>query len=413
MLMVDVETLVARGDTVWPRLHRYRRAGGAGPGPAPARARGHHVQAGGREPGGAYRARLARPVPGDQRALAALSHSALLRGHGQRWRRTARAARYSPTTRASRCVLPAEGLPFRSSEIVAPSLRPRARSTFVVHAMFMQHEVLGHACFQLGPTDGAIFKTLGALMSSAFKASQLSRALIEEVTRRERAERARMRQELEIAARIQTAILPRAPRVSGLELATAMVPATEVGGDYFDILPCDEGCWIGIGDVAGHGLSAGLVMLMIQSIVAATVHERPELGPGQAWKALNWVLSDNIRERMCQEEHATLSLDPLRDIGAVHLRRRPRGSARLQAHDRPLRAHLHTGHLGGHRRGGAPGGESRSVSISSSRGTCCCSTPTGSSRPRPRRARTTASIGSSGPSRPMAIWPRHAFARSS
>jgi sigma-B regulation protein RsbU (phosphoserine phosphatase) len=205
-------------------------------------------------------------------------------------------------------LLPSDGLPFRTSEIVSPSVRPRARTTFVVHAMFMQQEVLGHTCFQLGPKDGAIFKTLGDLMSSAFKASQLSRALIDEVTRRERAERARMRQELEIAARIQTAILPKAPRVSGLELATAMLPATEVGGDYFDILPCAEGCWLGIGDVAGHGLSAGLVMLMIQSIVAATVHERPELGPGQAWRALNRVLSDNIRERMGQEEHATLCL---------------------------------------------------------------------------------------------------------
>src|SRR5688572_30438301 len=49
-------------------------------------------------------------------------------------------------------------------------------------------------------------------------------------------------------------------------------------------------------------------MLMIQSIVAATVHERPALGPGKAWKALNEVLSDNIRERMGHEEHATLSL---------------------------------------------------------------------------------------------------------
>jgi phosphoserine phosphatase RsbU/P len=49
-------------------------------------------------------------------------------------------------------------------------------------------------------------------------------------------------------------------------------------------------------------------MLMIQSIVAATVHERPELGPGRAWKALNDVLSANIRERMGQEEHATLCL---------------------------------------------------------------------------------------------------------
>ncbi len=204
--------------------------------------------------------------------------------------------------------LPEEGLAFATSEIISQAVRPGARTTLVVHPMFMQDEILGHACFELGPKEGVVFKTLGDLISGSLKAIQLSQALIEEVTRREGAERARMRQELDIAARIQTAILPKHPSVSGLELATVMLPATEVGGDYFDILPCPEGCWIGIGDVAGHGLSAGLVMLMIQSIVAATVHERPQLGPGQAWKALNSVLSDNIRGRMGQEEHATLSL---------------------------------------------------------------------------------------------------------
>jgi sigma-B regulation protein RsbU (phosphoserine phosphatase) len=204
--------------------------------------------------------------------------------------------------------LPPEGLPFETSQIVCEAVRPSVRTTLVVHPMFMRDEILGYACFEVGPRDGAIFKTLGDMISSALKAGQLARALVEEVTRRERAERGRMRQELDIAARIQTAILPKHPSVPGLELATAMLPATEVGGDYFDILPCPGGCWIGIGDVAGHGLSAGLVMLMIQSIVAATIYERPELGPGQAWKALNGVLSANIRERMGQEEHATLSL---------------------------------------------------------------------------------------------------------
>jgi sigma-B regulation protein RsbU (phosphoserine phosphatase) len=204
--------------------------------------------------------------------------------------------------------LPPEGLVFRTSEIIAPAVQPSARTTWIVHPMFMQHEIIGHCCYEVGPRDGAIFETFGNLTSSALKASRMSAALIEEVTRREGAERARMRQELDIAARIQTAILPKHPSVAGLELGTLMQPATEVGGDYFDILPCPEGCWIGIGDVAGHGLTAGLVMLMIQSIVAATVHERPELGPGQAWKALNEVLSDNIRERMGHEEHATLCL---------------------------------------------------------------------------------------------------------
>lgn len=213
--------------------------------------------------------------------------------------------------------LPAAGAPFRTSQIIAPDVSPRERTTMVVHPLFVQDETVGHCCFEVGPRDGSIFKTLGDLISSSLKAARMSAALIEEATKRERAERSRMLQELEIAARIQVAILPKKPVVCGLELATTMRPATEVGGDYFDVLPCTGGCWLGIGDVAGHGLTAGLVMLMIQSIVAATVHARPELGPVQAWQALNAILSDNIRQRMEQDEHATLSLIRYRDTGRL------------------------------------------------------------------------------------------------
>jgi sigma-B regulation protein RsbU (phosphoserine phosphatase) len=170
---------------------------------------------------------------------------------------------------------------------------------------------------EIGRRDPSLLKTLGELISSSLKATQLSEALVAEVMRRERAERERMHQELAIAARIQTAILPKHTSVPGLEHATIMLPASEVGGDYFDILPCAGGAWIGIGDVAGHGLPAGLVMLMIQSIVAATVHERPELRPGEAWLALNRVLTDNIRERLEQDEHATLSLLRYHDDGRL------------------------------------------------------------------------------------------------
>jgi serine phosphatase RsbU (regulator of sigma subunit) len=190
--------------------------------------------------------------------------------------------------------------------------------SLVTHALFMREEILGYCCLDLGQRSGSALKTLGELISSSLKATQLSEALVAEVTRRERAERARMHQELEIAARIQSAIQPRRPSVPGLELATLMQPATEVGGDYFDILPASGGCWLGIGDVAGHGLPAGLVMLMIQSIVAASVHNRPALEPRQAWRTLNSILSENIRERLEQTEHATLCL--LRYHGSGRLR---------------------------------------------------------------------------------------------
>jgi sigma-B regulation protein RsbU (phosphoserine phosphatase) len=87
-----------------------------------------------------------------------------------------------------------------------------------------------------------------------------------------------------------------------------MIPATEVGGDYYDVLPVEGGCWLAIGDVAGHGLTAGLVMLMIQSVVSGLARQNPEASPGDMLSVLNAVLFDNIRRRLHQREHATLSL---------------------------------------------------------------------------------------------------------
>src|SRR3954471_1354518 len=100
---------------------------------------------------------------------------------------------------------------------------------------------------------------------------------------------------MEIASRIQTSILPRQFEVDGLQIAAQMIPATQVGGDYYDVLPVDGGCWLAIGDVAGHGLTAGLVMLMIQSIVSALTRQRPDATPAELLSILNEVLFENVR----------------------------------------------------------------------------------------------------------------------
>jgi len=199
-------------------------------------------------------------------------------------------------------------LPFRTGEIIPAQLRPNWRHSMMVQPLFFNEQPLGFCMIEISSRDGSVFQTIPDLISTALKAIELSAAIVEEATRRQRAEQARMSQELEIAARIQTGILPRDPQVPGLEIATGMRPATEVGGDYFDILPCEGGCWLGIGDVAGHGLHTGLVMLMIQSIVAATTHMSPHVTPAHAWLALNAVLHDNVRRRLQRDEHATLTL---------------------------------------------------------------------------------------------------------
>lgn len=118
----------------------------------------------------------------------------------------------------------------------------------------------------------------------------------------------RTARELEIAKRIQTSILPQNLCVDGLNISAAMVPAEEVGGDYYDVIPNSGGAWIGVGDVAGHGLRAGLIMLMVQSVVAALTRQRARTSPREALEILNRVLFDNIRERLGSDEHVTFTL---------------------------------------------------------------------------------------------------------
>ncbi|HWO24996.1 MAG TPA: SpoIIE family protein phosphatase [Kofleriaceae bacterium] len=152
-----------------------------------------------------------------------------------------------------------------------------------------------------------------ATPAGATEVVELAKAMntmVEELdrSRRSLAEKQRLERELEIAARIQTSILPKRYDVAGLEIAARMIPASEVGGDYYDVFATGDGCWIGIGDVAGHGLSAGLEMLMVQSVVSALVRHAPKATPSDHVRVLNAVLYDNIRDRLGQDEHITLTL---------------------------------------------------------------------------------------------------------
>jgi serine phosphatase RsbU (regulator of sigma subunit) len=80
-------------------------------------------------------------------------------------------------------------------------------------------------------------------------------------------ERLRMREEIEYARRIQLSMLPqRAPEVDWLDLAAASLPATEVGGDYYDYFQlAPTQLALVLGDVSGHGLASGLLLSGVRS----------------------------------------------------------------------------------------------------------------------------------------------------
>jgi phosphoserine phosphatase RsbU/P len=123
-----------------------------------------------------------------------------------------------------------------------------------------------------------------------------------------RSENLRLGAELAVARRIQMMVLPKAgelAEIKDLEIAAYMRPADEVGGDYYDVLKDGPRLKIGIGDVTGHGLESGVLMLMVQS-VARALQEAGEMEPSQFLNRVNRAIYKNIA-RTNTDKHLSLA----------------------------------------------------------------------------------------------------------
>jgi len=92
------------------------------------------------------------------------------------------------------------------------------------------------------------------------------------------AERERIQKELEIARGIQQSFLPdAAPRIPGMDLEGANLPAAEVGGDFYDFIPVGEASWgLVIADVSGKGVPAALFMALSRTLIRASATRNPD-----------------------------------------------------------------------------------------------------------------------------------------
>ncbi|MEW5739778.1 MAG: SpoIIE family protein phosphatase [Myxococcota bacterium] len=120
--------------------------------------------------------------------------------------------------------------------------------------------------------------------------------------------RDRLWSEMEVAQRIQTALLPRSRRLGPWEIEATMVPAEEVGGDYYDFLETRHGeHWAAIGDVSGHGVESGLVMMMTQTTIATLVNDSPGRSPSDVFVHTNEVIRANV-SRLGGNRYMTLNV---------------------------------------------------------------------------------------------------------
>ena len=118
--------------------------------------------------------------------------------------------------------------------------------------------------------------------------------------------------EMEIAKRIQTSLLPTLERVNGFQVSATMLPAKEVGGDYYDLITTGEDeLWVTIGDVSGHGVESGLIMMMTQTSVSTSVQRTADISPSRVLSGVNAVLKENIA-RLGASRYVTLSALRLR-----------------------------------------------------------------------------------------------------
>ena len=109
------------------------------------------------------------------------------------------------------------------------------------------------------------------------------------------AERKHLEFELELATKIQQALLPQqVPEIPGVELAAYSRPAAIIGGDFFDFYRFQDGAYgLVIGDAVGHGISASLLISNLQASLRILVPDYDT--PAAVVQRLNQLFYHNIR----------------------------------------------------------------------------------------------------------------------
>jgi serine phosphatase RsbU (regulator of sigma subunit) len=185
--------------------------------------------------------------------------------------------------------------------------------------------------------DRALLTNLATQAAPAVRVAQLVAQQQAELL-----ERDRINQEMQVASRIQHALLPKElPNIKGWRMAAYYQPARAVGGDFYDFLQFKDGCvGIFIGDVTGKGIPAAMVMALTRTLLRAIAMEGAS--PAQVLTRVNELLKPDMPSNMFVTCLYVI-LDPqtgiMRYANAGHpvpYRRTKQGIAELRASGFPL-----------------------------------------------------------------------------
>ena len=125
-------------------------------------------------------------------------------------------------------------------------------------------------------------------------------------------------QEMALARTIQTSVLPQTFEMPGYDISAIMLPAEEVGGDFYEFRRTNGGAWIGVGDVTGHGVTSGLIMMMAQSMFTMLCEQNGHhKSPAKFVSLLNRAMFFNLKSRLGQEKFMTMVIARIEEDGRL------------------------------------------------------------------------------------------------
>jgi serine phosphatase RsbU (regulator of sigma subunit) len=168
----------------------------------------------------------------------------------------------------------------------------KLRAAEMIVPLASQGELLG--LLILGPhlkgkaytrEEGAMLANLAPQVAPALRVTEMVQEQKVQVRERERIE-----QELRTAQDIQQTFLPKdVPPLPGWQLVPYYHSAREVGGDFYDFISFEDGrLGLVIGDVAGKGVPAALVMTATGTMLRTAAQERSS--PGEVFARVNNLL---------------------------------------------------------------------------------------------------------------------------
>lgn len=136
----------------------------------------------------------------------------------------------------------------------------------------------------------------------------------------EAAERQRLERELELARKIQVALLPNElPKIDGYDLMGTNLPSRGVSGDFFKIVDREKDCFFLVADVSGKGIAASLLTASFEALAAGMIED------GRSPERISAFVSSRLFQRTPAAKYATAwlgSLEPstgaIRFVNAGH-----------------------------------------------------------------------------------------------